>query len=289
MLTRQVGKSWDLGAARGRRHRRRARDRDQGERRQPAGPERQHRRAQHRGRPGQGPERRPADPLPGDRGPHLHPDQVRRRLEHGADLDGAQAAAASAAATPWPQLLAQNASAWAGLWRGRIDVAGDATLATDVNASEFYLWSSTRADQDWSISPAGLSSNGYDGHIFWDAETWMFPSLLAQHPDLADAMETYRQQRLPEAKQHATATGSHGRAVPVGERAERHRADPAAGLDQQRGALRAAHHRRHRARPVAVLRGERQPDVAEDAGLAGDRRRGAVLGLPGDARTERRL
>ena len=69
------------------------------------------------------------------------------------------------------------------LWAGRIDVLGNHTLATDVNASQFYLWSSTRAGVDWSISPAGLSSNGYDGHIFWDAETWMYPSLLAQHPD----------------------------------------------------------------------------------------------------------
>ena len=129
-------------------------------------------------------------------------------------LAGAQAAAAAAAASPWRELLQQNVIAWASLWRGRIDVAGDATLATDVNASEFYLWSSTRADQDWSISPAGLSSNGYDGHIFWDAETWMFPSLLAQHPDLADAMEDYRQQRLPEAEQHATATGHRGARFP---------------------------------------------------------------------------
>ncbi|MGZ4165438.1 MAG: hypothetical protein ACXVFO_01835 [Solirubrobacteraceae bacterium] len=65
-------------------------------------------------------------------------------------------------------------------------------MATDVNASEFYLWSNTRDGVDWSISPAGLSSNGYDGHIFWDAETWMYPSLLAQHPDLAAGMDAYR-------------------------------------------------------------------------------------------------
>ncbi len=129
-------------------------------------------------------------------------------------LTGARAAAAAAAATPWSTLLAQNAQAWASLWRGRIDVAGDPTLATDVNASEFYLWSSTRSDQDWSVSPAGLSSNGYDGHIFWDAETWMFPSLLAQHPDLAGAMEAYRFERLPEAEQHAAATGHRGARFP---------------------------------------------------------------------------
>ncbi len=133
--------------------------------------------------------------------------------------------------------------AWASLWRGWIEVLGNRTLATDVNASQFYLWSSTRDGVDWSVSPAGLSSNGYDGHIFWDAETWMYPSLLAQHPDLAAGMNAYRFQRLTEAEQHAAATGYEGRALPVGERARWHRADPAADLGQQRGPVRAAHHR----------------------------------------------
>jgi len=96
----------------------------------------------------------------------------------------------------------------------RIDVSGDATLATDVNASEFYLWSSTRAGLDWSISPAGLSSNGYNGHIFWDAETWMFPSLLAQHPELAEGMDNYRFDRLAQAKIHAQRTGWAGARFP---------------------------------------------------------------------------
>ncbi len=116
-------------------------------------------------------------------------------------------------------LLSENQAAWAELWQGRIDLSGDRTVATDVNASEFYLWSSTRSDQDWSVSPAGLSSNGYDGHIFWDAETWMYPTLLAQHPDLAAAMDAYRFDRLPEAQQHAVATGFSGRPLPLGERA----------------------------------------------------------------------
>ncbi len=126
----------------------------------------------------------------------------------------AAAIASGAAVTGWKALLAANHAAWAGMWRGRIDVAGDRTLATDVNASEFYLWSSTRSNQDWSISPAGLSSNGYDGHIFWDAETWMFPSLLAQHPQLASAMDAYRFDRLTEARAHARATGGRGARFP---------------------------------------------------------------------------
>jgi trehalose/maltose hydrolase-like predicted phosphorylase len=129
-------------------------------------------------------------------------------------VSAAQSTAAMAAATGWDGLLAANDAAWAKLWASRIDVLGDRTLASDVNASEFYLLSSTRDGVDWSVSPAGLSSNGYDGHIFWDAETWMFPSLLALHPTLADAMETYRFDRLGAAEQHATATGHAGARFP---------------------------------------------------------------------------
>ncbi len=126
----------------------------------------------------------------------------------------AQGEAAGAASAGLGALQAESDAAWAQLWQGRIDVLGDPAVATDVNASEFYLWSSTRADQDWSVSPAGLSSNGYDGHIFWDAETWMYPSLLAQHPDLAAAMDAYRFNRLAQAEQHATATGFSGARFP---------------------------------------------------------------------------
>jgi trehalose/maltose hydrolase-like predicted phosphorylase len=126
----------------------------------------------------------------------------------------AQTDATAAAATGYAGLRAENDAAWATMWRGRIDVLGNPLVATDVNASEFYLWSSTRADLNWSISPAGLSSNGYDGHIFWDAETWMYPSLLAQHPELAAAMEAYRFDRLAAAQQHATATGFAGARFP---------------------------------------------------------------------------
>ncbi|HTT31635.1 MAG TPA: glycosyl hydrolase family 65 protein [Solirubrobacteraceae bacterium] len=129
-------------------------------------------------------------------------------------LTAAQAQAAGAAATGWDSLLGANQASWASLWNGSIEVRGNRTLATDVNASEFYLWSSTRDGVDWSVSPAGLSSNGYDGHIFWDAETWMYPSLLAQHPDLAAGMNAYRFGRLSEAEQHATATGYAGARFP---------------------------------------------------------------------------
>lgn len=128
--------------------------------------------------------------------------------------EAARNGAAQAAALGYDALLEENAAAWAKLWHGRIEVRGNRTLAEDVNASQFYLWSSTNEGIDWSISPAGLSSNGYNGHIFWDAETWMFPSLLAQHPALAEGMNDYRFDRLAQAKIHAERTGWAGARFP---------------------------------------------------------------------------
>ncbi|MGH3428131.1 MAG: hypothetical protein ACRDQZ_11295, partial [Mycobacteriales bacterium] len=120
----------------------------------------------------------------------------------------------AAAAIGVDGLMTENTAAWNALWAGRVDILGDPTLATEVNVSEFYLWSSTHEGIDWSISPAGLSSNGYDGHIFWDAETWMYPALLAQHPELAAGMNDYRYQRLGAAEAHATETGFPGARFP---------------------------------------------------------------------------
>ena len=126
----------------------------------------------------------------------------------------AESQASAAASVGFRALLDANDAAWATLWSGRIDVLGNTRLATEVNAGEFYLWSSTRSGVDWSISPSGLSSNGYNGHIFWDAETWMYPALLAQHPDLAVGIDNYRYARLAAAQAHAVATGYRGSRYP---------------------------------------------------------------------------
>jgi trehalose/maltose hydrolase-like predicted phosphorylase len=126
----------------------------------------------------------------------------------------AQDQAAAAAKAGFASLMRANDAAWAALWSDRIDLLGNRSLATMLTASQFYLWSSTRAGVDWSVSPAGLSSGGYDGHIFWDAETWMYPSLLALHPELAAAMNAYRHDRLAAAEQHAAATGYQGARFP---------------------------------------------------------------------------
>jgi trehalose/maltose hydrolase-like predicted phosphorylase len=113
--------------------------------------------------------------------------------------------AAHAAADGYQRALDRNHDAWARLWQSGISVPGDPAMTAQIHASMFYLLASVRAGVVWSASPGGLSSDGYSGHVFWDMETWMYPALLAQYPDIAADANTYRQQRLPAARAAAAA------------------------------------------------------------------------------------
>src|SRR4029077_3835890 len=105
-------------------------------------------------------------------------------------------------------------AAWARLWRSDIVVAGDPRLQRQVRASFVALLARVRDDNPGAPSPGGLSSDGYNGHVFWDSETWMYPSLLATEPELARASLQYRADRLPAAYANAAATGWRGARFP---------------------------------------------------------------------------
>ena len=104
--------------------------------------------------------------------------------------------------------------AWARLWRSDIVVSGDARLQRQVRASFFALLASVRSDTPWAPSPGGLSSDGYNGHVFWDSETWMYPSLLATEPAIARQSLRYRFDRLDAARANARRTGWDGARYP---------------------------------------------------------------------------
>ncbi len=126
----------------------------------------------------------------------------------------ARAASDAGAAHGFEAVLAQSRSAWARLWRSDIVVPGDLELQRRLRAAQFYLMSSVaepgQPGAGWSLSPVGLSSDGYNDHVFWDAETWMYPALLALHPDLARSVVDYRFRTRDGALANAAATGYDG-------------------------------------------------------------------------------
>eukprot|EP01104_Vermistella_antarctica_P000973 TRINITY_DN11045_c0_g1_i1.p1 TRINITY_DN11045_c0_g1~~TRINITY_DN11045_c0_g1_i1.p1 ORF type:complete len:757 (+),score=166.06 TRINITY_DN11045_c0_g1_i1:169-2439(+) len=89
-------------------------------------------------------------------------------------------------------LLTMHIAAWQEVWSSRVEIGGNLHLAQAVNASYYYMLASVRDDWPWSLSPGGLASNGYNGHTFWDCETWMFPSLLLFHPNITKGLADYR-------------------------------------------------------------------------------------------------
>jgi trehalose/maltose hydrolase-like predicted phosphorylase len=46
--------------------------------------------------------------------------------------------------------------------------------------------------------------------IFWDADTWMFPALLAFHPELAKSIVELRYNELSQAEANAASVGYQG-------------------------------------------------------------------------------
>ncbi|MFY0573237.1 carbohydrate-binding protein [Cystobacter fuscus] len=136
------------------------------------------------------------------------------RVDGLAPVAAAAQASSDAATAGWDSLLRGHEAAWADLWASDIRVPGDDALTLQARASMFYLLESVRSGVDWSTSPGGLSSDGYSGHVFWDMETWMYPALLAQHPDLAEGATAYRQRLLPGAEAYAAAGGWQGARFP---------------------------------------------------------------------------
>lgn len=112
------------------------------------------------------------------------------------------------------QLMASHRRLWNELWQGDIRIEGDDEAQRTVRFALFNLYSFAREGSGLSISPMGLSSQGYNGHIFWDAEIWMFPPLLFLNQGIAESMLNYRIDRLPAAFKKAEAYGYQGAMFP---------------------------------------------------------------------------
>jgi trehalose/maltose hydrolase-like predicted phosphorylase len=122
----------------------------------------------------------------------------------------AVSASQHAAEEGWPGLLRSHADAWADLWRSDIVVSGSPDLQAWVRSGLYGLLSSVRAGGEESVAPSGLSSDNYAGLVFWDAEIWMYPSLLLLHPEIAKSVVEYRSKTLAGARANAQKLGYPG-------------------------------------------------------------------------------
>ena len=108
------------------------------------------------------------------------------------------------------RLLKRHQQAWERLWERDIKIEGDDAVQRAVRSAVYHLYSFVREDYAYSLSPMGLSGLGYNGHVFWDTELWMYPALLLLRPELAKPLLNYRFDRMEAARQNARSHGFKG-------------------------------------------------------------------------------
>ena len=135
-------------------------------------------------------------------------DESQRPLEHaGREVEAARSRGVN-------RLAADNTQAWALRWDTDIEIDGNPELQRVARSMLFYLLSSADSGTKMGIPPMGLSSGGYYGHIFWDSDPWMFPTLLLTHPDIARSLVAFRGRTLPAARENAKQNGFRGAMYP---------------------------------------------------------------------------
>ena len=112
-------------------------------------------------------------------------------------------------------LLERHYAAWEVLWQGDVIIEGDPESQLDIRHALYQLYSITRDNCPVGIAPMGLSSSeGYNGHYFWDTELWMYPPILLMNPEAGRSLMDYRANCLPQARQNALNHGYKGAQYP---------------------------------------------------------------------------
>jgi alpha,alpha-trehalose phosphorylase len=129
--------------------------------------------------------------------------------------DQVAAALAAAKHTGWQRLLDQQRKYLDEFWeRADVELEGDPELQQAVRFALFHTLQASARGEQRAIAAKGLTGPGYDGHTFWDTESFVLPVLTYTAPHVvADAL-SWRSLTLDLAKQRAKQLGLRGAAFP---------------------------------------------------------------------------
>ena len=100
--------------------------------------------------------------------------------------------------------------------RSDVEVEGDPALQQAVRVSMFHVLQAGARTESQAIPAKGLTGPGYDGHAFWDTETFVLPMLTYTAPEAAKGALTWRHDTLSAAMARAAELGLDGAAFPGG-------------------------------------------------------------------------
>ena len=115
----------------------------------------------------------------------------------------------------WDGLLAAQRAYLDEFWsRADVEVHGDVEIQQAVRFGLFHVLQAGARGEERPIPAKGLTGPGYDGHAFWDTETFVLPVLTLTAPDAAASALRWRRSTLPAAQQRAAQLGLKGAAFP---------------------------------------------------------------------------
>ncbi|MGE5583553.1 MAG: glycoside hydrolase family 65 protein [Bacillota bacterium] len=82
-------------------------------------------------------------------------------------------------------------------------IKGDPVIQQGMRFNIFHLLQATGRDGRTNIAAKGLTGEGYEGHYFWDTETYILPFFLYNNPGIARKLLEYRYSILDKARQRA--------------------------------------------------------------------------------------
>lgn len=91
--------------------------------------------------------------------------------------------------------------------RSRVRIEGDERTQAYLDLCVYELLCAAGQNGRSSVAAKGLSGEGYEGHYFWDCETYVFPFFLDTAPTMARKLLDYRYRLLDAARAHARSLG----------------------------------------------------------------------------------
>ena len=96
----------------------------------------------------------------------------------------------------------------------KIKINGDEKSEEALHFSLFHLLQSACRTGKAAIGAKGLTSEGYEGHFFWDTESYVCPVFTYTAPEVAKKLLEYRGHILPKAEERAAELNLKGALYP---------------------------------------------------------------------------
>jgi alpha,alpha-trehalose phosphorylase len=129
--------------------------------------------------------------------------------------DQVEGALTGAKHTGWEALLTAQRQFLDAFWsRADVEIEGEPRLQQALRFGMFHVLQAGARAEGRAIAAKGLTGSGYDGHAFWDTETFVLPMLTHAVPHAAAHALKWRHSILPLAKERAAQLGLEGAAFP---------------------------------------------------------------------------